>query len=141
MSYRRESDEPKPKRKTQKWEDETWGQAEKKECKDAWLRCIIAILIFAALIIGAYCIDEVNEVNEPSLREPDGYILVYVDINDFWSCNPWGYISEEDYQKFLDGELKGNLRIEHPYDEGKCMVVSVGIIESIVTGDVSGVDW
>lgn len=75
--------------RTQK-EREVWGQAEKKECRDAWLRCIIAILIFAALIIGTYCIDEGNEANEPSLREPDGYILVYVDTNDFWSCNPWG---------------------------------------------------
>ncbi len=101
----------------------------------------IVISIFAALIIGIYCIGEANEANEPSFREPDGYVLVYVKINDFWSCSPWGYISEEDYQKFLDGELKGNLRIEHPYEDGKCKVVSVSVIESIETGDVSGVDW
>lgn len=140
MSYRRESNEPKPKRKTQEWEDETWGKLRKKEYRDDRFGCIIAILIFAALIIGV-CLGEVNEVNKMSFREPDGYVLVYVEINDFGSCSPWGYISEEDYQKFLDGELKGNLRMEHPYEDGKCQVVSVSIIVSIETGDVSGVDW
>lgn len=130
MSYRRESVEP-----------GTWEQIKKQERRNFLISIIICLSILVLVPIWLYLVDKIDTATQEPLREPESYVLVYVQTGGHRCGDLWGYISEEDYQKFLDGELKGNLRIEHPYEDGKCKAVSASIIESIETGDVSGVDW
>lgn len=68
--------------------------------------------------------------------EPDGYIIAEIecDTNSLFLKGYYGYISESDYDDFVEGKLNGALIVLHPYENGKSVTVNSNSIVSINTG-------
>lgn len=89
--------------------------------------CLLFMLIIVML---SGCNQNTNEV--PSyFIEPDGYVIATVYV---FSTYFYGYISQEDYQSYLDGTLNKPLVILNPYVEGREVNLSPNAIGSIEIG-------
>lgn len=67
--------------------------------------------------------------------EPDGYIIAEVELDDgFFGHFLYGYISEKDYQSYLDGTLE-TLIVLNPYANGKQMSTTANKIDFIKVGE------
>ena len=98
---------------------------------------MLIILVMSMMLTGcneATC----HENGVPSyFLEPEGHIIVKIDIlsDDILTDEYlYGYITNEDYQAYLNGELKGVLVVKHPYEEGKSVITNVDMIESMQVG-------
>ena len=69
--------------------------------------------------------------------EPEGYVIATVrSVNaTLRYSGKYGYILEEDYQKYLDGKTDGILIVKHPYEKGKETNIKYSEIESITIGE------
>lgn len=105
------------------------------------IRILLVVLLLLTALTGCEATREINSEEIPSyFLEPDGYIIAKVTTNTEYEWYgtvhsfDYGYITEEDYQSYLDGTLTGVLVIKHPYEEGKEVAVPVENIKSIVVG-------
>jgi hypothetical protein len=89
---------------------------------------IIMVLIIIA-ILSSFTACDVSETSNNYLR-PQNYILVDVDCDGFLT-GVYGYIKQEEYDKFLSGDLKGALIILHPFEKGKFVTRAVNKIMGI----------
>lgn len=102
--------------------------------------CVVGLLILLLLWLLITTAEEVtyHENGVPTyFLEPEGHVIVYVDVlSDNLLCDRhlYGYITNEDYQMYLNGSLQGILVIMHPYEKGKSITVNVGLIESMKVG-------
>ena len=97
---------------------------------------IIATLLLIALV-GCGSKQETYSNGVPTyFLEPDGYVIakVVTDHNFFETEGVYGYIKDEDYQAYIDGNLTGNLVVKHPYEEEKEIAVSADDIDYINIG-------
>lgn len=99
---------------------------------------ILLMMILSILLTGCgQCNQETYENGIPTyFVEPDGYIIAEIkcDSNGLFLKNYYGYISENDYDDFLAGDLNGALIILHPYENSKSITVNSQSILSINTG-------
>lgn len=101
------------------------------------MKKIILLITFLLIILLAGCSQETYENGVPTyFVEPDGYIIAEIkcDTNGLFLGNYYGYISENDYNDFLSGDLDGTLIILHPYENGKSITINSQSIISINTG-------
>lgn len=100
------------------------------------MRKIILLMTFLSiLLIG--CGQETYENGVPTyFVEPDGYIIAEIkcDTNGLFLKNYYGYISVNNYNDFLSGDLESALIILHPYENGESITVNSKSILSINTG-------
>ena len=95
--------------------------------------CLLFMLIIMML---SGCNQNTNGI--PSyFIEPDGYVIatVYGTDRGLFSTYFYGYISQEDYQSYLDGTLNKPLVILNPYVEGREVNLSPNTIGSIEIGE------
>ncbi len=98
-------------------------------------KIILFMIILSILLTG--CSQETYENGVPTyFVEPDGYIIAEIkcDTNGLFLKGYYGYISENDYDDFLVGELDDALIILHPYENGKSITINSESILSINTG-------
>ena len=98
---------------------------------------IIIITILIVSLSGCGCVQETYDNGVPTyFLEPDGYVIAEVDLNDgeVFGSFLYGYISEDDYQSYLNGTLYNSLVVKNPYEEGKEMSTSVENINYIKIG-------
>lgn len=96
---------------------------------------LLLIMILSIMLVG--CSQETYENGVPTyFLEPDGYVIATVVLNDgcIFGSEMYGYISEEDYQLYLDGALSNSLVVKNPYEEGKEVSTSVENINYIKIG-------
>lgn len=98
---------------------------------------IILVTVFALSVsYSVVKIDEcLNEISS-SYLESDGCVLVKVTSvnNSFLNIDiMYGYITEEDYQSYLDGKIEGILVVKHPFEEGEQVTIPFREIKSIET--------
>lgn len=102
------------------------------------MRKILVSMVLAVSIMLVGCSEiTYHENGVPTyFLEPEGHVIAEVDIlgDGLFGNFHYGYITNEDYQAYLDGTLTGVLVIKHPYDEGKSVSTSVNLIESIQVG-------
>lgn len=101
----------------------------------------MVVLLLLTALAGCGTTQEISQDEVPSyFLKPDGYVIarVYKDTAYRWygttliyDC---GYITEEDYQAYLNETLTGILIIKHPYDEGKEVAEPVENIKCIEIG-------
>lgn len=96
---------------------------------------LVLIAIFAlSVLYGGTKIEEcLNEISS-SYLEPDGCVLAKVTSvnNSFLNTDiKYGYITEEDYQSYLDGKTEGILVVKHPFEEGEQVTIPFREIKSI----------
>lgn len=95
----------------------------------------VCLLFMLIIVMLSGCNQNTNEV--PSyFIEPDGYVIatVYGTDRGLFSTHSYGYISQEDYQSYLDGTLNKPLVILNPYVEGREVILSPNAIGSIEIG-------
>lgn len=103
---------------------------------------ILISLIMIMFAIGIGCVkQETYENGVPTyFLEPEGYVIAKVKLNDsniLVGHYLYGYISEEDYQLYLNGNMEGMLVVKHPCEEGRevstpfreIMTMEVGVYE------------
>ena len=98
-------------------------------------KIILLMMILSIILTG--CSQETYDNGVPTyFVEPDGYIIAEIkcDTNGLFLKNYYGYISENDYDDFLAGNLNGALIILHPYENDKSITVNSQSILSINTG-------
>ena len=68
--------------------------------------------------------------------EPEGYVIAEIDYDSggLFYMSAYGYISNEDYESFLNGDLSGTLIVKHPYENNKEVNVPVNRIINIEIG-------
>lgn len=68
--------------------------------------------------------------------EPEGYVIAEIRKTNatLLVSGYYGYISNENYNDYLNGTLSGAVIIKNPYTEGKQIVVYSENIESIEVG-------
>ena len=67
--------------------------------------------------------------------EPENYVIAKVTVaNGIFADKLYGYISNEDYQKYIDGELNGVLVIKNPYEENRSVTANSDSIKKIEIG-------
>lgn len=105
-------------------------------------------LCITGLIIGTICIillslcccskQETYENGVPTyFLEPDDCVIVEVycgEQNFFYKHLYYGYITKEEYDLYLSGDLKGVIKIQNPYTEGNSISINSSAIVSIKTG-------
>lgn len=96
--------------------------------------CLLFIFVVAML---SGCGQNTNEVSSYFIEPPDGYVIatVYGTDRGLFSTYFYGYISQEDYQSYLDGTLNKPLIILNPYVEGREVNLSPNAIGSIEIGE------
>lgn len=98
-------------------------------------KILLLMMILSILLTG--CDQETHKNGVPTyFIEPDGYVIAEIKCNNsgLFSKNYYGYISENDYDDFLAGDLKGALIVLHPHEYGKSVTVNSQSIISINTG-------
>ena len=98
---------------------------------------IILTMMISAILVGCAQVQETYDNGVPTyFTEPDGYIIAEIkcDTSGLFLKNYYGYISENDYDDFVSGELNGALIVLHPYENGKSVTVNSNSILSINTG-------
>ena len=97
-------------------------------------KIIILMLILLMLLVG--CQEQQYHANGVPIYflEPDGYIIAEIDTTSFLD-RKYGYISNQDYQSYLDGKDDGILVIKHPYEDGKEVSMPYREIKSISIGE------
>jgi hypothetical protein len=97
-------------------------------------RLLILIIIVCLLFVGCDTEQECYSNGVPTyFLEPEGYTIAYIDCNGFLN-GKYGYISNDDYQDYLEGKLIGALTVLNPYETGKSVSVSFNDVESIEIG-------
>lgn len=102
--------------------------------------CVIILLCLFGLWLLAATGEEItyHENGVPTyFLEPEGHVIVYVNVLDdsfLVDRYLYGYITNEDYQAYLNGELQGVLVIKHPYEVGKSVTTNVNMIEGMQVG-------
>lgn len=96
---------------------------------------IVMIFTGAAMLTG--CQETYDNGVPKYFLEPDGYVIASVRSKNATAIyvGKYGYILEEDYQKYLNGEQDGILVVKHPYEEGKEASIPYNEIESINIGE------
>ena len=101
-------------------------------------KLIMLILLILSIFTGCGKPYETYENGVPTyFLEPEGYVIAQVDVEDnyiFAYYGLYGYILEEDYQAYLDGEKEKVLVVKHPYKEGEEISTSFDKIISIKVG-------
>lgn len=96
-------------------------------------------VVFTLLMLLCVCGCSSQDDKVPDyFLEPDGYVIATVNYGDkglFGYSVAYGYILEESYETYLNGELNGVLTILHPWEEGKSVSVSVDRVVLIKTGE------
>lgn len=97
---------------------------------------ILIILVMSMMLVG--CSETTyHENGVPTyFLEPEDHVIakVYLVQDGLFSKFHYGYITNEDYQAYLDGTLTGVLIIKHPYEEGREVSQNIDYIKSIVIG-------
>lgn len=96
---------------------------------------LTVVLLFLVCLCGCAAKDDAGV---PSyFLEPEGYVIATVNYGElglFGYSVAYGYISEVDYQEYLDGQLSENLTVLHPWEEGKSVIVNAKSIVLIEMG-------
>ena len=98
-------------------------------------KLIILITSISLMLTG--CVETYENGVPTYFLEPEGYIIAQVDVEDnyiFAYYGLYGYILEEDYQAYLDGEKEKVLVVKHPYKEEEEISTSFDKIISIKVG-------
>ena len=99
---------------------------------------VLFMTIFMLFTLSACSKVETYDNGVPTyFLEPEGYVIAKVNYNNnniLVSKYSYGYISDEDYQLYIDGTLNGVLVVKHPYEEGKEVSVPIDNIASIEIG-------
>ena len=105
------------------------------------MKKLLIIFVTSVMLLGLTgCAEKItyHENGVPTyFLEPEGHVIVKINAtsdNIFTDRYLYGYITNEEYQAYLDGTLSGMLVIKHPYEEGKCVVTSIKEIESMQVG-------
>lgn len=103
------------------------------------MKKIIMVMLLSLIMLTGCSEIETHENGVPIyFLEPEGYIIAKVKTRDnsSWLVErfDYGYILEEDYESYLDGNMKGSLVIKHPYEYGKEVSVPYREIMSINIG-------
>lgn len=105
---------------------------------------IVAIVLTACFIGGMLdistedVVDVIAEDAHPNgvpiyFLEPEGHIIANVHLKNSNVLNDelYGYISNEDYEAYMNGTFEGILKINHPYEEGKFVTANIKDIQYI----------
>lgn len=93
---------------------------------------MLVVCILSCLVLTS-CSDK-NDI-EIEYLDYDGYTLVTVKTEGFWDGRSYyGYISDENYEKYKNGENISILTIKNPFIEDKETTITVEGISSITTG-------
>lgn len=97
----------------------------------------IIVLVLLLMITFSGCQNKQENGVPTYFLEPEGYLIAEVRVSDatLFYEGAYGYILEEDYQAFLNGQRDGVLIVKHPYEEGKEKAVLYGEITSITIGN------
>lgn len=92
------------------------------------------IITIALLLCCTACgIQEVHNGIPDYYLEPEGYVIAEIKTEKYLNSG-YGYIKEEDYISFQNGQLTGNLVILNPYEQGKSYTIAANSILGIVVG-------
>lgn len=92
-------------------------------------------LIITIMLVG--CVQETYENGVPTyFTEPEGCVIaeISVDSSSLFETKLYGYITNEDYQAYLNGTLSGVLVVKNPYENGKEVSTPVNKIKFITIG-------
>lgn len=97
------------------------------------MKKILIILLVVIMLLLQGCLAESSKDNKLNLEE-DGYVYVRVITghNLLGSEGAVGYITEDELNNYLNGTLDGIVKVLHPYEENKFVVVKAKDIEKLV---------
>ena len=104
------------------------------------LKCcavLVCVIVFAWLLEEAFPAGTYHANGVPTyFLEPEDCVIVKVYTSDgvIFDVFHYGYITNADYQAYLNGTLNGVLVIQHPYEENRNVVVPVNAIQSMTVG-------
>ena len=101
------------------------------------IKGIIVVSLLLITLVRCESTQETYSNGVPTyFLEPDGYIIAKVVVDENWltRTGAYGYIKDEDYQAYIDGNLTGSLIVKHPYEEGKEIAISIDDIDYINIG-------
>lgn len=95
---------------------------------------MLVVCFFSCLILTS-CGNNTNNNIEIEYLDYDDYTLVTVITEGFWDGRSYyGYIYNEDYEKYKNGEDIRILTIKNPFIEDKETTITAESISSITTG-------